>query len=321
MKVFLSSTIYDLIDIRAEISDLLRSLNISPILSDDKLSDFAIGFDANSIATCLINVEQSDEIIVILDRRYGPSLEKAGYENISATHLEYKHAVEHKKPIHFFVRDRTEADYAIWNKNGRREDTKLTWVTKENFALFPFLDEHRKLAKTSTRSNWVTTFSSITDLKASIRKHFEKRIRSERLIDAIYEGRFPIFQVELRTEHVIFNNVDGLKLNSDVKNIGGTAAFNFQIFWEGEENELSTIMAPGQSTTMTLIYGLHPNKLGISRNLVLKYDTPLGIAVTDRYEVHAIVHDGPQKHVRFGARLLRREFSRANSIDFEIRDN
>ncbi len=39
MKVFVSSTVYDLLDIRAEIAELLRSLDISPVLSDDPISD------------------------------------------------------------------------------------------------------------------------------------------------------------------------------------------------------------------------------------------------------------------------------------------
>jgi AraC-like DNA-binding protein len=62
MRVFVSSTVYDLLDIRSEIAELLRSLNIQPVLSDDKLSDFEPKFDANSIEACLVNVASSDEV-------------------------------------------------------------------------------------------------------------------------------------------------------------------------------------------------------------------------------------------------------------------
>src|SRR5262245_2723195 len=99
MKVFVSSTCFDLIDIRAEIAELLRSLGILPVMSDDKLSDFDTRHDANSIETCLINVASSDEVIVILDRRYGPRLGTT-FGDVSATHLEYRKAVETKRRVH-----------------------------------------------------------------------------------------------------------------------------------------------------------------------------------------------------------------------------
>src|SRR4051812_7537858 len=117
MRVFISSTAYDLIDIRAELFEYFKSLGIIPILSDNSLSDFTIEHNINSIETCLANVDRADEVVVILDKRYGPSLKSAGYDDVSATHLEFRRAIERRKPIHFFVRDRLEADFSIWKKN------------------------------------------------------------------------------------------------------------------------------------------------------------------------------------------------------------
>jgi len=109
MRVFISSTVYDLIDIRAELAEKLRAIGITPVLSDDKLSDFCVQHDINSIETCLVNGESCDEFLLILDRRYGPTLEKFGYEEVSATHLEYQRAIEKKIPVRVYVRDRLQA--------------------------------------------------------------------------------------------------------------------------------------------------------------------------------------------------------------------
>jgi Glu-tRNA(Gln) amidotransferase subunit E-like FAD-binding protein len=77
MRVFISSTVYDLIDVRAELAEQLRTLGITPVLSDDKLSGFSIQqHDINSIETCLVNVDSCDEVVLILDKRYGPTLKK-----------------------------------------------------------------------------------------------------------------------------------------------------------------------------------------------------------------------------------------------------
>lgn len=119
MRVFISSTCFDLIDVRAELAEQLKLIGITPILSDDKLSDFKVKPDVNSIETCLINVESCEEFILILDRRYGASLKDCGFDDFSATHLEYKRALENKIPVRVYVRDRLEADYSSWKRNGR----------------------------------------------------------------------------------------------------------------------------------------------------------------------------------------------------------
>jgi hypothetical protein len=94
MKVFISSTVFDLIDVRAELEALIRDMGLSPVMSDSSTSDFSVKPDANSIETCLVNVRASDIMLVILSNRYGPSLEKAGFPALSATHLEYKEAIK-----------------------------------------------------------------------------------------------------------------------------------------------------------------------------------------------------------------------------------
>jgi hypothetical protein len=173
MRVFVSSTIHDLVDIRGEIEQLLRELGVSPVMSDHKLSEFNLAFDANSIETCLLNVESSDAVIVVLDQRYGPLLGDYGFANVSATHLEYNHAKLHRKPIYFYVRDRLEADFNIHRKNKATDDVKFSWVLPKDQGLFVFLGEHRELRVNSHDNNWFSIFTSSVDLKESIRQHFE----------------------------------------------------------------------------------------------------------------------------------------------------
>src|SRR5260370_30298199 len=105
MRVFICSTCYDLLDIRAELEELFRTGGIVPILSDSMSSDFQVRPDQNSIETCLANVRSCDEFVIILSARYGPSLASAGFDDISATHLEYREAVVAGKSIRMYVRE------------------------------------------------------------------------------------------------------------------------------------------------------------------------------------------------------------------------
>lgn len=325
MRVFVSSTIYDLLDVRNEIAELLRDLGIAAVLSDDKLSDFSVQLDANSIETCLVNVESCDEVIVILDKRYGPSLGECGYDDISATHLEYRHAVKHRKPIHFFVRDRLEADYSIWKKNRKSGKIKLSWVQEEaDYGLFDFLKEHKKLSTNKKASNWFTTFTNSIDLKSCLQRRLETAILPQKLVDAIYENRFPLFHVSVDLEYIELGGQPSLNFKATLKNIGEMAALNFTACWKKnlgrpDDDELcSAIMAPGQTLLMGFTYILGGEHNGTETSLFIEYESTMGISVLDEFHVAGHFHPGQTHGIIGGARLLKRTFKRAEKPAIEI---
>ncbi len=247
MKVFVGSTVFDLLDIRAEIADFLRSIDIVPILSDDKLSEFVVQHDTNSIETCLVNVDSADEIIFILDRRYGPNLGEYGVDNVSATHLEYRRALKNRSKIHFYVRDRLEADYNIWKKNKKQPDLQLSWVSDDNLGLMDFLEERRKLGRDVP--NWITTFTNIVDLKASLRHYFDEAFLRERLANAIYQNDFPLMNVAVTFE-APENLSDPINFTVTTANLGKTTAVNFRLHFEiqGESKTQHRVLPPGLVT-------------------------------------------------------------------------
>ncbi len=318
MRVFVSSTFFDLIDVRSEIADLLRSLGVTPVLSDDKLSDFTVKSDVNVIETCLINVKSCDQVIVVLDKRYGPKLGEFGFDDVSATHLEYRHAVKQKKPIHFYVRDRLEADYTIWKKNRRKKNVKLSWVGEEYLGLLELLQEHSQLKANAKTSNWYTTFTSSVDLKASLRRYFETTFRPQQLVEAISQNRFPLFDVELDLEMIDRSLVQSLSFRCKTTNIGLAAAFNFRTYWQGKavDQEQEAIMAPGQSTSMCSIYNLGPKHKGAESTLFIEYESGMGVRVIDEFRISGRVVPG--NVAISGAHLEKRTFSQADKPLLEI---
>lgn len=67
-KVFISSTCYDLLDVRAELERELTLMGLKSIMSDRPTSEFQVQLDANSIESCLTNVRNADVVLVILHR-------------------------------------------------------------------------------------------------------------------------------------------------------------------------------------------------------------------------------------------------------------
>jgi len=109
-RVFVSSTVFDLVDVRAELDALLREMHLTPVLSDSNLSDFSVEPNMNSVECCLDNLRKCDVVIVILCQRYGPQIPLLEGGRCSATHLEYLEAKKKGLPIFLYARDRLEVD-------------------------------------------------------------------------------------------------------------------------------------------------------------------------------------------------------------------
>lgn len=160
-RVFVSSTCFDLVDLRASLAERLKESGLVPVMSDRPDSEFTNPGDANSIETCLVNLRDCEHCLVILSQRYGPSLEKAGFEDVSATHLEYKEAMKIGLPVRFYVRDRLYGEFEMSKKN---QGLKTLWTSeKDATRLFGFISEHAKL-QNEGKSNWITPFKDATDL-------------------------------------------------------------------------------------------------------------------------------------------------------------
>ncbi len=319
MRVFISSTVYDLIDVRSEITEQLRELNVVPVLSDDKLSDFRIQHNVNSIETCLVNLESCDEIIILLDRRYGPKLGDY-YQNISATHLEYRHAVKLKKPIHMYVRDKLEAEFSIWKRNKNDSVVDFTWVPNKETDLFKLIDEHRTLKHDAESSNWYSTFSTSIDLKAAINKYFKQHLLPLQLTEAIQNNNFPILDFTVESEAKPTHGSISVIYHGKVTNIGGAPAFNCRIYWEKDEPKHdSTLLLPGQATTMTIQYRhTIPKNLGLEQFLIAQYDSAIGISVYSKFRLTGRIH---QLSVISGTHLCERRFKQSHPPTFDIDPN
>ncbi len=194
MRVFVSSTCYDLIDARAEVERCLRDLGLSPILSDRPSSEFQVLPDANSIETCLENVRHADAFVCLLSQRYGPSLLGAGFDDLSATHLEWKTARQEEKPIRLYARDRLLGEHASWKRTGA--GFTPAWV--KDMELLSFLDEHMALAADLPASNWVWAFKDSVELTARLAIDFKFASNRAILNKWMADGRLPVVRPRIR---------------------------------------------------------------------------------------------------------------------------
>jgi hypothetical protein len=248
-KVFISSPVYDLIDARYEAKDLFRQMGMIPVLSDSSDEGFEISPKLDSIENCLENVRTSQHYVLLLSQRYGPKLGSSGFEDVSATHLEYREAIRNKKDIYIYVRDRLMADYHIWKKNSKAKDIRLPWVQQKDMEILNFIQELSSLEK-SGRPNWYQTFTSSLDLKELIRKDFKQRAGKQNLLRHIAEDKIPIFTAS--AEMVKGPDLVAATYRIEFKNIGSRIAHNVVLRNRHEQIWGRPIVAPQNQIGKTI---------------------------------------------------------------------
>lgn len=279
MRVFISSTCYDLTDLRAELEAYFKGAGVEPVLSDSLTSDFQVTPDANSIETCLANVRTCDHFIIILSNRYGPSLKDAGFADVSATHLEYLEAKKAGIPIHMYVRDRLEADYAIWKANGAKPGLKLSWSRSEkDWPIFTLLEEHRKLQEAGG-NNWLWTFRNSVELKDRIRRDFKNTFASAVVASLFNSGNMPLLEVVGE-----FHSFHGKNWNGSLKirNVGQGIAVSPELSVVRTTNrwQIDTLH-PKDEMKIQLNWSLQSG-LGTALEIELTYSTLQGFKFVDK---------------------------------------
>lgn len=166
LKVFISSTVYDLKDERKYVRDLLegyrkaRGIRFTCLASDHP--DFPISgrdrADLHSYDICLKKLRECQYAIFLLKTRYGKPIVKDQDRHISITHMEYLEAKRIAIPRFVFLHE------ATWNAKDKHENGKpQSIVAKKQLPIFGFVDEIRK-----GRGNWFTLYRTRRDIGVTL---------------------------------------------------------------------------------------------------------------------------------------------------------
>ena len=155
LTLFVSSTCYDLAQVRENISHFCTSAGITPLVSEQ--GNFPVDPSVSAIDNCLMAVrERADIFLLVVGGRYG-SLNDAGK---SITNLEYLEAQVAQIPKYVFVKREVLALLPIWQANPESNFSSAVDSPK----LFEFIASLRNSGEV-----WVFPFDSATDLITTLR--------------------------------------------------------------------------------------------------------------------------------------------------------
>lgn len=163
-KVFISSTSFDLKDLRAELARALEEWGYLSLWNESP--DFPKKSGLHSHDMCLDTVEESDIYLLIIDRRYGGTYAGKKYprEDISITWYETKIAFQKKKEIYSFIRDEVWNERPTYKKN-LKKGVQIKPYHVDNPRVFDFIDFVVHLP----RDNWIYTFKNSVELKEKLK--------------------------------------------------------------------------------------------------------------------------------------------------------
>lgn len=205
LRVFVSSTCYDLSTIRSQLRTFILSQGHEPLMSD--YSDLLYDPRLHTHTSCVDEVASADIVVLIVGSRFGGKsvpealskldFEKLGKEsksteflkkreNLSVTQLEILKAVEGEIPVFTFIDDGVWHDHALYEKNkGKSIISEIEFPAIEKPETAPFIFEFINFLRHRTRGNSVFPFAKTQDIEETLRKQwsslFQKLLQEQRI--------------------------------------------------------------------------------------------------------------------------------------------
>lgn len=197
LNIFVSSTCYDLSQIRDEIKQCIIALGHNPILSE--LKDFPINPNLSNSENCINAVKNEADIFVLLiGNKYGSVLESGK----SITNTEFITAVEKGIPIYTFALKKMTTLLPIWERN---PDMDL-FDDVDNKKVFEFLADVRKKS-----GLWNFEFEKAQDvteiLKSQLSNLFCEALKVKRRIESLDKKEY-ISKISSKALDIILKKED-----------------------------------------------------------------------------------------------------------------
>lgn len=160
-RVFISSTYYDLRQVRADLEQLVRNLGYEPVLhergtipygSQEKLEEYAYK-----------EIDSCDIVVSVIGGRYGTPSDEDPY---SISQKELRRAVDVGKQVYVFVERDVHAEYATYLLNKDVEGIKYKFV--DDARIFSFIEEVHALP----RNNPILEFSNAREIADFLREQW-----------------------------------------------------------------------------------------------------------------------------------------------------
>ena len=192
LRVFVSSTCYDLSSIRGQLRTFITEIGFEPIMSDynDVLYDPRI----HTHTSCIEEIKTCDIVILIVGSRFGgkaipEAISKIDFDNIaeksssieilkkkdniSVTQLEVLKALEYEMPIFTFIDNRLWHDHELYERNKSKAILKeIDFPSIDKKETTEFIFEFINFLRHRTKGNSINPFNKFEDIETALKKQW-----------------------------------------------------------------------------------------------------------------------------------------------------
>lgn len=160
-KIFLSSTYYDLKQVRADIERFVKELGYEPVLNEQ--GNIPYGKEDKLEVYCYKEINNVDILVSIIGGRFG---NESKYEKHSVSQMELKTAYELNKQVYIFIEKSVYNEYQFYLTNKETENIKYTYA--DNVKIHQFIEYVEALPNNNT----IHGFESSEDIVSFLRSQW-----------------------------------------------------------------------------------------------------------------------------------------------------
>ena len=160
-RIFISSTFYDLHQIRANIDQFIVDMGYESVRNEE--GDIPYGNDERLEEYCYKEIRNVDILINIIGGKYGSPSSKSDY---SITQQELRTALDENKQVYIFIQKDVYYEYRTYLLNKNNADTKYKYV--DNVNIYKFIEEIFNLPV----NNNIKDFETSSDITRYLKSQF-----------------------------------------------------------------------------------------------------------------------------------------------------
>jgi hypothetical protein len=203
-RIFISSTFYDLHQIRLELDKFIESLGYEAIRNEE--GDIPYDKEDKLEEYCYKEISNVDILVSIIGGRYGSqsAIDSGSSSSYSITQREILTALENDKLVYLFIDKNVLTEYGTYVLN--KTNDAVTYKYVDNINIYKFIEE----VKSRSRNNNIKAFETADDIKSYLREQFAGLFKQS-LIDASRYKEQKIIGGINETAQVLQNLVEYLK--------------------------------------------------------------------------------------------------------------
>ena len=207
-RVFISSTFYDLRQIRVELDKFIESLGYEPVRNEE--GDIPYGKEDALQSYCYKEIENVDILVSIIGSRYGSVATTEKSQEYSISQMELKTALAENKQVFVFIDKNVATEYETYSLNKGNSDIKYKYVDNPN--IYKFIEEIKSLPN----NNNIKAFETADDITSYLKEQFAGLFKQFIIDSKRVKEAYVIKDIE-KTAKTLRELVDYLKVENHDK--------------------------------------------------------------------------------------------------------